>query len=327
MSIVSRILNRPEFVHEPPILLDIGASGSLHEKWEEIAKFSVCIAFDADDREINFVEKETAHYRNLYVFNRIVTDRDTSELDFYLTKSPYCSSTLPPDQDKINDWEFAELFGIEKTVRLKAVVLKDVLNELGLKKIDWFKTDSQGTDLRLFKSLGEEIISTTLIAEFEPGIIDVYKNEDKLCHLMSYMDTIPFWMSDIKILGFRRINQNILKRLKGSEKEAMQAIRTSPNWAELSYLNSFHNENFSKRDYLLGCVFAIIEKQYGFALELSIRGDEKFHDNDFREIEHFIITQIMSDYQRKRIGQSEKLSSLAIIMRRLIGPLWFSKLH
>jgi len=332
MNIIDKILSRCEFIEEPPILLDIGASGETHRAWKDIAKYSMCIAFDADDREISFAEKETGNYKKLYVFNRIVTDQDASELDFYLTKSPYCSSTLLPDYGKIQDWEFAGLFHVENTIKLKAVTLKAVIEGLGLKRIDWFKTDSQGTDLRLFKSLGEEIIITTLVAEFEPGIIDVYRGEDKLHHLMSYMDKMPFWMSNINILGCRRINQFILKSLNNSEKEAIKNLRTSPNWAEVIYLNSFHNEKFSKRDYLLGCIFAIIEKQYGFSLELSIRGYEKYRDKDFKEIEKFSIAQMMSDYDEKVLSEEERMISLSPhysialrrILRGLIGRPWFS---
>ncbi|OGP49444.1 MAG: hypothetical protein A2Y79_10025 [Deltaproteobacteria bacterium RBG_13_43_22] len=325
MSIISRILGRVEFVNEPPILLDIGASDSLPEKWKEIARFSVCVAFDADDREMNFVEKENENYQKLYVFNRIVTDREISELNFYLTKSPYCSSTLPPDPDKLKDWEFTELFRVEKTVMLKTVQLKGALADLGLKKIDWFKADTQGTDLRLFQSLGEIIINKILAAEFEPGIIDVYQGEDKLHHLMAYMDTLPFWMSDIKILGFRRINQDILQNLDASEKEALQAVRTSPNWAELIYLNSFSQRHFSKRDFLLGCIFAIIEKQYGFALELSIRGYEEFQDDDFQVIERFVLTQMISEYQKKNLDEVEMTTSPKKSLLRLVSLFQVSK--
>jgi hypothetical protein len=327
VSIFSKILERSEFTHEPPILLDIGASGSLHEKWKEIAKFSICIAFDADDRETNFVETETENYRKLYVFNRIVTDRDTSELDFYLTKSPYCSSALQPDQDKIKDWEFAELFAVEKTVRLRAVTLKEVLKGLRLNKIDWFKTDSQGTDLRLFRSLGEDVIANVLAAEFEPGIVDVYRGEDKLHHLMSFMEAKPFWLSDMRVLGLRSVSQDVLKRLRGSEKVALQALRTSPNWAELTYLNSFSGGTFSKRDHLLGCIFAIIERQFGFALGLSLKGYEKFQDGAFRELERFVIARMMSDYQKQLINETLRPFPRATLSYRLLDPLWSSALE
>ncbi len=58
--------------------------------------------------------------------------------------------------------------------------------------IDGYKTDSQGTDLRIFNSLPKEIINKILLAEFEPGIIDAYQGEDKLHHLLAHMEKEPF---------------------------------------------------------------------------------------------------------------------------------------
>lgn len=66
--------------------------------------------------------------------------------------------------------------------------MKDVLKSINIDYIDWFKTDTQGTDLRIFASLGDELINKILVAEFEPGIIDAYKGEDKLYKIMEFFD-------------------------------------------------------------------------------------------------------------------------------------------
>lgn len=285
MKIIDKILSRNEFRDNPPILLDIGASGELHAKWKDIAKYSICIAFDADDRDLLFAEKETDNYKKLYIFNRIVSDQSDEELEFHLTNSPYCSSVLPPANKSLNNWIFSELFNVERKAKIKAVNLPAVLRELNIKKIDWFKTDSQGTDLRLFKSLGQDIVDKVLIAEFEPGIIDAYEGEDKLASLMLYMDKQPFWMSEINILGSKRINSKIYDKLNKQERKTMSFLKTSPGWGEVLYLNSFEKDSLlDKRDYLLGWVFAYNEGQYGFALEIALKGLEKFNDDIFAQM-------------------------------------------
>ena len=60
---IDKILSRPEFQTEPPVLVDIGASGQLHGRWKAFAKYAVCIAFDADDRDFGYVESESGHFR------------------------------------------------------------------------------------------------------------------------------------------------------------------------------------------------------------------------------------------------------------------------
>ena len=81
---------------------------------------------------------------------------DTAEADFHLTRSPYCSSLLRPDAAALGDWDFARLFDVERTVRVPCVSLSKAVRDVGVTRVDWFKTDSQGIDLRLFQSLGEE---------------------------------------------------------------------------------------------------------------------------------------------------------------------------
>lgn len=287
MTFIDTILNRPEFVDRPPVLLDIGAAGEIDKKWRAIARHSVCIAFDADEREMGYVVRETSGYRKLYVYNCIVTDAVTGEADFHLTRSPQCSSLLKPRQEDLDNWAFGDYFRVERTVRLKTVALPDVLAELGIDKVDWFKTDSQGTDLRLFRSLGEDRIARVLAAEFEPGFMDAYRGEDKLWSLLAYMEDKPFWMTSLDVKGSQRISRQMGEsRLNPLERRFLPALlKTSPGWGEVAYLNTIAgNPELDMRDYLLGWVFACIEEQYGFAMEIAASGYERFGDPVFPEL-------------------------------------------
>ncbi len=295
MSLIDKILSREEFKIHPPVLADIGASGEVHSKWKKIAKYSICISFDADEREIGYLVHESKTYRKQFVYNCIVADKKTEASDFYLTKSPFCSSTLEPDVEKLNDYAFVEKFEIEKKVKLKTLDLRTVISELNLTKIDWFKTDSQGTDLRLFQSMGEEVINKVIVAEFEPGFIDAYKGEDKLYMLLAYMDKKNFWIADMNILGSQRINRNTkYKKLGFMPERLFKAImKSSPGWAEIVYFNSLkQNDLFDKRDYLLAWVFAVVQKQYGFALDIALKGKESFNDPVFIKMENFAFNKI-----------------------------------
>ena len=90
-----------------------------------------------------------------------------------------------------------------------ARTLRSILAEHGLSHVDWFKTDSQGTDLRLFLSLGEPIVRRVLAASFEPGLIDAYVGEDKLHAVLQKMNGPPFWMHDIEVRGTQRLSRRL----------------------------------------------------------------------------------------------------------------------
>lgn len=283
MNLITEILTRKEFELQPPILIDVGASGELNSKWQEIAKFSICIAFDADSREFGFVEKETSKFKKLIIFNSILDESSNSkEKKFYLTSSPYCSSILDTDLTSLSDWLFKDLFLVEKIVDCKVTNLKEVMSELKISYIDWFKTDSQGIDLRLFKSLGDEICKKVLAVEFEPGIIDAYKTEDKFWHVLEYMEGKPFWMDEMKVQGTQRLSAELAKKEFPTINvhNGWEYMKQSPCWVEISYTNTFTSiDEFSLRDILLGIAISISKEQYGFAFEIAHKASEIYSDN------------------------------------------------
>jgi FkbM family methyltransferase len=273
LEFVDRVLSLPEFAAEPPVLVEIGASGGTHAPWKALARFSIGIAFDPDSRQMQVVHDESAGYRRLHIFPAAAVPDETAEADFHLTRSPYCSSLLRPDGAALGDWDFARLFDVERTVRVPCVSLAKALREAGVTRVDWFKTDSQGTDLRLFQSLGEDICRRVLAVEFEPGIIDAYEGEDKMSAVLAAMDRGDFWLSDLKLRGTLRMSPDDAARLAGHESIRLSAVLpTAPGWGEMTYLNTFRGSGpFSKRDWLLGWVIACMNEQFGFALDLCRR--------------------------------------------------------
>jgi hypothetical protein len=281
MSLIDEVLAREELRARPPVLVDIGASGELPRRWRRLAPLAICLAFDADDREFGAREMAAHPYRALHLHHHIVSDRPGSAMDFYLTRSPYCSSTLPPATESLAPWIFADLFEVVERVKLPARTLPEVLAGHGLSYVDWFKTDSQGSDLRLFLSLGVAIVERVLIASFEPGIIDAYLGEDKLHALLARMDTLPFWMHEMEIRGTQRLARALWEERVRPRSNGFQplGLRTSPGWAEVSYLNTLvPTERFDRRDLLLAWAIASLHGQHGFALEIATRGHERFGD-------------------------------------------------
>jgi len=74
MTIIDEILESNYFTDNPPVLLDIGASTAIHPKWQPLARHSICIAFDADDREIGYAATASKGYKKLHLFNSLVSD-------------------------------------------------------------------------------------------------------------------------------------------------------------------------------------------------------------------------------------------------------------
>ncbi len=96
-EIFERILGQEIFLKNPPVLVDVGASGSVHARFKPLAKASVCVAFDADDLEMHqVVAKDSKDFQKLHVVNSVLSEKYYPEIPFFLTKYPYCSCTLKP---------------------------------------------------------------------------------------------------------------------------------------------------------------------------------------------------------------------------------------
>jgi hypothetical protein len=298
MSLIKKILDHREFVDKPPILIDIGASGELHKDWKDLAPYSICLAFDADSRDFNVSEIENKDFRKLYIYNCVVVDENISYVqeNFFLTKFPHCSSILEPLEEKLSHWVYADLFQVEKKIKLNVRNLPEILKERNITYIDWFKSDSQGTDLRLIKSISN-IIPKMIITEFEPGILDAYKGEDKFFHILEFMEKYSFWMDELNVLGTQRIHINTVKKFFPfiEYNNAKKYIKTSPGWVKVSYINTFEGSNYSKRDLLLGIAVSIVKNQYGYALDLTLKAMEIYPEEElFSEILNSLIKHIKS---------------------------------
>jgi hypothetical protein len=311
MQIIKTILESDYFAAEPPVLVDIGASGEINPKWKAIASYSICIAFDADDREFNVTEVVNKHYKKLITFNRIVTaGRPNEQADFYLTTSPFCSSLLQPDEEKLACWAFRDLFKIDRVAKLHTITLSKALSQTNIDYIDWFKADTQGTDLQLLNSLPEQIQSGILSVELEPGILDAYKGEDKLYSVMQKMHNDLYWLSAMKIKGTQRFPskyQHYIRSFIGK-----RTIRDSPGWAELTYLKQ--PTVSSVRQLLLLYVFALLEKQYGFALEVADLGVQAYEHEIFAQCREAVLRKITT----------EKIKAPLVMAKRKLNKLFSS---
>jgi hypothetical protein len=312
MKIIDTILQSSFFKDQPPVLIDIGASGGIHPKWKTIAKYACCVAFDADEREFQISEEINKDYKKLIHINRIVTALPSGNVPFYLTQSPFCSSLLEPDEEKLRPWLFKSLFEVKKITSLPAVTLAETLQSAAITYVDWFKVDTQGTDLRLYKSLPQKIRETILLAEFEPGILDAYKGEDKLYSVMEEMQTQGFWLSSMNIKGTQRLQNSYSAQIGNFLSERI--IKTSPGWAELTYFRKPGNLSF--RSLLLMIIFALLERQYGFALELADYGKQQFQDPLLDECRKAVLVKI----------RKEKRKIPLILLKRKINKL-FAHIH
>jgi hypothetical protein len=207
---------------------------------------------------------------------------------FYLTHSPHCSSLLKPRNDALQEWVFADLFEVQKTVSFPAVTLQSALAANGLQRVDWLKCDTQGQDLSIFLSLPEEWRRRALAVEFEPGLIDAYQGEDKLWRTLQAMEAEPFWISDLQVGRSPRGDFSIFRHElgEGPARAVAGLAPGAPIYANLCFLRSVNDAvpPLDRRGLLLAWVFADLLGQHTHALIVAAEGRRRFGAELFSEM-------------------------------------------
>jgi len=306
-----------------PVLIDVGASGRPPSIWDEIAQQSIYVGFDPDLRELHEVS-EGKFFRSLIVNKAVISEKGGNQALFYLTRSPYCSSTLRPDMASLSNYLFYDLFVVEREATVPAATLDSIMESLSLPRIHWFKTDSQGIDLRLFSNLPDEVRSQVLAVDIEPGLIDAYIGEDLFVDAHRYLTQNGFWLSNLKLGGSIRMRKSTLQKVMSAYPNINSAliertVRTSPGWCEARYLRTIEWLNqggFAKGDYVLLWVFALLDNQYGFALDLAVEYEKVWGYDS--------ISQLMKSEPVSRILQSEhklrQIRTLFTMVKSIVPP-------
>jgi hypothetical protein len=278
-STMQRLLSS---VERSPVLIDVGASAGTPDIWKPIARQAIYVGFDPDARDLREVADSDFH--KAFLVNKALTNEpQADDVHFYFTRSPYCSSTLLPDTEVLANYAFADLFTVVDEGTVAATSLHRVLQMLDLPGIDWFKTDSQGTDLRLFNSIPEDVRAQVLAVDIEPGLIGFYQDEDVFADAHKDLVQQGFWLSSIDVRGTARISQSTIKEAvtrHGLTPQMLRnGIRTTPGWCEARYLRSLgwlQGHQAPQRSYVLLWVFAMVQDQPGFALDVALAAQQRF---------------------------------------------------
>jgi FkbM family methyltransferase len=313
-----------EEVGAAPVLVDVGASLGTPPIWAPIAAASTYVGFDPDSREMS---TSAAHgYRKAVIVNEAVTSEPgKSEIGFYLTRTPTCSSTLEPNLEALSNYHFRDLFEVERQATVRAATLDVILARLGLERIDWLKCDSQGTDLRIFRSLGENLRKDVLALDVEPGLIDAYRGEDLFVDTHKHLVANGFWLSRLDVMGAVRVRGATLQAAYPQQQDqaqrsafAAKSIRSSPGWCEARYLRTLESMAGAARERLaLLCVFALLDEQPGFALDVALEFERRFADEGGAALGARLRAAAMAAIARG--PRSAPLARLKAWLSRLVG--------
>jgi hypothetical protein len=301
-----------------PVLIDIGAAVAPSMIWRPIASHSVYVGFDPDLRGLRS-ETQGIYCRSIIVNEAVTHDQGSSDSLFFFTKSPTCSSTLRPDLHSLSEYLFSDLFAVKREGKVLASTLDSVMERLDLPCIDWFKTDSQGTDLRLFESLRPEVQSKVLAVDMEPGLINAYVGEDLFINAHKALMESGFWLSNLEVQGTARMKVATLDQVLAADRSLTRqnverAVRGSPGWVNARYLRtipSLAQGQSGKREYVLLWIFSSLDDQLGFAADIAFEYERRFGEDT---VCRMMKTDVFAEFKRR----GRRLRTVREIVKPLI---------
>lgn len=183
--------------------IDIGCSGNLDPKWNNILHLLNYTGFDPNKEECELLSSSLSNFKNVR-YLPFAIGGSVGPATMYLTESKYCNSLLKPRAEWLRRFKFRNLFNLIGEEVVECVTL-DHLQQTEDIEADIIKIDSQGLELPILKA-SENVLARTFCVETETGFIENYVGETVLSQIDKFMRNMGFLMFDINIHRIGREN-------------------------------------------------------------------------------------------------------------------------
>ncbi len=192
------------------IIADVGAAGGLDKRWHFLRPSNLTeILFEPDPDSFEEIQRNSLS--NTLVFNAALADRE-KEVILNICKWRQVSSIYEPNFELINKYPDASRFEIEAKIPLKANSLSNLLFSQNLKKLDFIKIDTQGSELEILQGAGD-LMNSVIGIEVEVEFVELYKGQPLFDKVNSYISNFGMTLVDLKRTFWKRKShyQNIKK--------------------------------------------------------------------------------------------------------------------
>lgn len=180
-------------------LVDVGAAGGVHDRWNLLGDKLRVIGFEPDVREFERLPKNA---NQVWLNTALYADDRVHHL--HLTRYQTNTSLLEPNRRVIEALCYrVEDFDILKTVPLKCERLDDVLERERL-VVDALKLDTQGTELYILQGAARSLEQDIFAIETEVEFVRLYEKQPLFTDVDQYLRAKGFGLIDYGNIAFMK---------------------------------------------------------------------------------------------------------------------------
>ena len=183
-----RLSNTVKLLSGDFVIVDLGSADSkgFRAELRELTKAVTLVELDAISDSSN---DETEYFKKITIRKAIGGKRE--KRTFYRRKFQQCSSFLCPTPQFISDYDLKYHFETVEEIELDCHTLPALLQDAGIERVDFLKTDLEGSDFEIL-STAPEIVGHSLVVQSELRFQPFYINEPSFCEAFELLTSCGF---------------------------------------------------------------------------------------------------------------------------------------
>jgi len=192
-------------------LVDIGAGGGIHPRWNKINPHYKAILFEPDPEEFKKLQANVSE--NLIVLDAALSDH-SGKTEMYRCKEQPLSSVYVPNFSFLNRFHNSDKFKVIRTIRTPVDTLDNQLKVNGITGVDFIKIDVQGHELPILKG-AVQTLSSVMGLEVEVEFTPLYENQPLFPELDAFVKKLGFELFDLRRYFWKRKASRFIDNRKG----------------------------------------------------------------------------------------------------------------
>ena len=188
----------------PITLVDVGARGGIHSRWDLVKGNINVLGFEPNLQECKRLNEKSGNnntYFPIALFNR------AGMLDINITNNPSCSSVYLPDSLLLSRFSIANDFKLIKSSTVRCETLHKILGLNNIQNVDFLKIDTQGSELQVLQGAKNALKNFIFGIDIEVEFSELYKEQPLFSDVDKYLKNNGFVFFDF-IGSLGRVKRN-----------------------------------------------------------------------------------------------------------------------